>query len=79
MQPGTLVVQWLGFTPSNAGDMSSIPGRGTGIPWALQHSQKKKIAALGNYWTKLTSKKQSVFEGQVKLRTWMMESTAHYS
>ena len=41
---------------------------------------KKKVAALGSYWTKLTkSKKQSVLEGQVKLRNWMVESMAHDS
>ena len=43
MQTGTsLAVQWFGFTASNAGDLISIPGRGNGIPQALQDSQKKK-------------------------------------
>ena len=81
MQTGTsLVVQWLGFTASNAGDMSSIPGWGNWDPTGPAAQPKKKVAALGSYWTKLTkSKKQSVLEGQVKLRNWMVESMAHDS
>ena len=48
------MVQWLGLQASNAEDVGSIPGQGTGILQALQHSQKKKkkVAALGNYWIK---------------------------
>ena len=43
MQRGTsLVVQWLILCFSNAGGTGSIPGWGTKIPHAMQHSQKKK-------------------------------------
>ena len=55
------------------------PWSGNWDPIGPAAQPKKKVAALGNYWTKLTkSKKQSVLDGQVKLRTWMVESTAHY-
>ena len=36
----SLVVQWLRLPASNAGSMSSIPGRGTKIPHAAQRGQK---------------------------------------
>ena len=35
----SLVVQWLGLCDPNAGAMGSIPGQGTEIPHATQHSQ----------------------------------------
>ena len=35
-------VQWLRLCTSNAGGMGLIPGWGTKIPHAAQHSQKKK-------------------------------------
>ena len=38
----SLVVQWLRLHTSTAGDMGSIPGRGTKIPHGAQGSQKKK-------------------------------------
>ena len=38
----SLVVQWLRFCASNAGGAGSSPGRGTKIPHAVQHGQKKK-------------------------------------
>ena len=56
------MVQWLGLQASNAEDVGSIPGQGTGILHALQHSQKRKkkteVAALGNYWMVTKSKKE---------------------
>ena len=36
------MVQWLRFCASNAGGAGSSPGRGTKIPHAVQHGQKKK-------------------------------------
>jgi hypothetical protein len=36
----SLVVWWLRYCASTAGDMSSIPGWGTKIPYAVQRSQK---------------------------------------
>ena len=36
------MVQWLRLQVSKAGDMSFIPGRGTRIPCAMEHSQKKR-------------------------------------
>ena len=38
----SLAVQWLGLWASTAGDMGLIPGRGTKIPHAAWHGQKKK-------------------------------------
>ena len=38
----SLVVHWLRFRPSSAGDASSIPGWGTKIPYAPICGQKKK-------------------------------------
>ena len=35
------MVQWLRLHAPNAGDMSSIPGYGTKIPYASQLGQKK--------------------------------------
>ena len=49
-QLGTsLVVQWLGFCASTAGDIGLIPGRGTKIPHATWHVRKieKKRKKLG--------------------------------
>ena len=41
--PGTsLAVQCLGLHPSKAGDVGLIPGRGTKIPRASRHGQKRK-------------------------------------
>ena len=37
----SLAVQWLGLHASTAGGTGSIPGRGTNIPHAMRHSQKK--------------------------------------
>ena len=37
-----LVVHWLRLCTSTAGDMGVIPDRGTKIPHAVRHSQKKK-------------------------------------
>ena len=34
------MVQWLGLQASTAGNTSLIPGWGTKIPHAVQHSQK---------------------------------------
>ena len=41
----SLAVQWLGLHASTAGGSGSIPGRGTKILHAAQHSQKKKKKA----------------------------------
>ena len=38
----SLVIQWLRFCTSNAGDEGSIPGWGTKIPHALWPKKKKK-------------------------------------
>ena len=38
----SLVVQWLRPHASNAGGMSSVPGRGTKIPYTVRCGQKKK-------------------------------------
>ena len=38
----SLVVQWLGLCTCTAGGPGSVPGWGTKIPPAAQHSQKKK-------------------------------------
>ena len=38
----SLVVQWLKLHSPNAGDMDSIPGQGTKIPYATQHGVKKE-------------------------------------
>ena len=38
----SLAVQWLGLCASAAGGTGLIPGRGTKIPHAVQHGQKKK-------------------------------------
>ena len=35
------MVQWLGLRASTAGGTGSIPGWGSKIPQAVQHSQKK--------------------------------------
>ena len=41
--PGTsLAVQWLRLCAPNAGGMGSIPGQGTKVRHAPQHSQKEK-------------------------------------
>ena len=37
--PGCLVVRILGF---HCHDLGSVPGRGTEVPQAMQHEQKKK-------------------------------------
>ena len=42
MMECSLAVQWLRLPASNAGDVGLIPGQGTKIPHAEQHSQKKK-------------------------------------
>ena len=51
----SLAVQWLGLRASTAGGTNSIPGQGTKIPHAMQHSQKKKkeSAALCYNLTKI--------------------------
>ena len=38
----SLTVLWLRLPASNAGDLGLIPGQGTKIPHAVQHSQEKK-------------------------------------
>ena len=38
----SLAVQWLRLHTSNAGGAGLIPGRGTKIPHAAQHTQKIK-------------------------------------
>ena len=38
----SLAVQWLRLRAPNAGGTGSIPGGGTNIPHAEQHSQKEK-------------------------------------
>ena len=38
----SLAVQWLGLRASTARDTGSIPSRGTKIPHATWHGQKKK-------------------------------------
>ena len=46
----SLVVQWLGLCASTAGDMGSIPGRGTKIPQAMWHGQDVKNKKMrGDY------------------------------
>lgn len=40
----SLVVQWFRFPASNAGDASSIPGRGTRIPYAMVQPKNKPTA-----------------------------------
>ena len=39
----SLVVQWLRPRASTAGGAGSIPGRGTKIPHASRHGQKRKV------------------------------------
>ena len=39
----SLPVQWLGLRASTAGGAGSIPGRGTRMPHAVQHGQRKKV------------------------------------
>ena len=41
-----LLVQWLRFYASNAGATGSIPSGRTEIPYAMQHSQKKKKSTV---------------------------------
>ena len=50
-QGTSLAVQWLRLCASNAGDMGLIPGRGTKIPHATRHGQKKlkKKSVLKNW------------------------------
>ena len=48
-----LVVQWLRFCTSNAGDEGSIPGQGTKIPHALWPKRKKKKNQGGNQKSKI--------------------------
>ena len=38
----SLAVQWLRLRASNSGHTGLIPGRGTKIPHAVGHGQKKK-------------------------------------
>ena len=38
----SLAVQWLRLRTSKAGGAGSIPGRGTKMPYATGHGQKKK-------------------------------------
>ena len=45
-----LAIQWLRLCASTAGDAGSNPGRGTRIPHASQHSQKKKKKSLFVNW-----------------------------
>ena len=54
------MVQWLGLQASNAEDVGSIPGQGTGILQALQHSQKKKkkSCSSGKLLDKVTKSKK---------------------
>ena len=40
-QGNSLVVQWLGLCTFTAEGLGSIPGQGTKIPQARQHSQNK--------------------------------------
>ena len=40
-----LVVWWLGLCASTTGDMGSVPGQGTGISCASQHSQNESHRA----------------------------------
>ena len=39
----SLAVQWLRLHASTAGGMGLTPGRGTKMPHAVQHGQKKKL------------------------------------
>ena len=41
----SLATQWLGLHTFTAKGLGSIPGRGTKIPQAVQHSQKKRRKA----------------------------------
>ena len=41
-----LEVQWLRLCASTAGGTGSTPGRGTAIPHAVRHGQKKKKQRL---------------------------------
>ena len=41
------MIQWLGFRTFTAEGPGSIPGRGTKIPQAMQHGQKKGKTFLG--------------------------------
>jgi len=38
----SLAIQWLGLRTFTAKGLGSIPGRGTKIPQAVQHSQRKE-------------------------------------
>ena len=46
-QGTSLAVQWLRLRTSTAGGSGLIPGRGTKIPHAVQHGQKKKKNKVG--------------------------------
>ena len=55
--PGSsLAVQWLRLCTSSAGGEGSIPGYGTKIPHAVQHSQKK---GEGSKWDKVIPSSQN--------------------
>ena len=43
----SLAVQWLRLHASTAGDVGSIPDRGTKIPHAVQWGRKKKVVREG--------------------------------
>ena len=79
--PGTsLVVHWLRIHTSTAGDVGSIPGRGTRIPHAVWHSWKirKRPGGLWCSWfmqARLVGNKQiQPFEQQcgTELRDWTL-------
>ena len=49
----TLAVQWLGLQAFTAKGPGSIPGRGTKIPQAVWHSQKKNKGQFCMIQTKI--------------------------
>ena len=44
----SLAVQWLGLRDPSAGAMGSVPGQGTEIPHATQHSQNNNNHSINS-------------------------------
>ena len=64
------MVQWLRLHAPNAGDMSSIPGYGTKIPYASQLGQKKEKKKSSNLWLPVAESwgEGELFEGSRKVQ-----------